>query len=241
MKRIIAAIFFLTILAAIFPSFTYASPGLIKPDSKLYFLQSWGETLRLFLTFSKEEKINYLLKLTDRRVSEMADIPTSQIGNRYEEHFRELNQLANQGTAAKIRETSLYQQKVLAQVYIQVPEKAKEAIINAQENSSKHVAQIIERNEGAKQAEAYIQRVERIQQMEKLGQAEKVEPVQMEGSPNADPSQNVPRELKENKGLLPGQNLQPLNPALEGQGGAAGEGRMEPAAPAGMNAPAGQN
>ncbi len=246
MKKIAIIIFLLVCLMNIFPSSAYASEGLVKPDSKLYFLQTFGESVRLFFTFSKEQKIDYLLQLTERRVEEIGDTPSPAVTGRYEEHFQKLNELSGQAqnreqAAERIREASLRQQEVLGRVYNQVPEPAKEAIINAQENSSKHVERTIEAVEGPKKAQEYIKRVERIQQLEKLGQLERLEPVPMEGSPNADPSQSTPRELKENKGLLPGQELKQTNPGLNEQGGGDGGNRMEPAAPIEMNAPAGQN
>ncbi len=198
------------------------------------------------MTFSKEQKIDYLLQLTERRIEEIGNSPSPVVTSRYEEHFQKLNELSGQAqnreqAAERIREASLRQQEVLGRVYNQVPEPAKEAIINAQENSSKHVERTIGAVEGSKKAQEYIKRVERIQQLEKLGQLERLEPAPMEGSPNADPSQSTPRELKENKGLLPGQELKQTNPGLNEQEGGGGGGRMEPAAPIEMNAPAGQN
>lgn len=246
LKRLFVLCLALFLPLNFFPSPVSASEGLIKPDSKFYFLQSWGESLKLFFTRSSKQKFNYLLELADRRVGEMEDTPSLQVANRYEEHFRKLTELSNQmegkdETVDKIKEANLRQQEVLVKVFSQVPENAKDAIINAQENSSKHVAQAVEQVEGSQKAKEYLQQVERLQQVEKMGQVEQLELAPMEGDPSQDPSQSTPRGLKDNKGLLPGQKLKPLNPARSQQGNNGGNGRMVPAKPVEMNAPVGQN
>lgn len=230
----------LSFLIGVFPPSALASAGLIKPSSKFYFLQTWQENIRLSLNFSKEKKLDYLLTLTEKRVEEMEGAPTPAVTRLYEKHYQSLDKLANQMenkevVAERIRENSLRQQATLAKVYVQVSEPAKEAIIKAQENSSKHVAQTIERVGGVPKAEEYVQQVAVIQQLEKLGQLEQVERVLQEDSPNADPATATPRELKGTNSLLPGQGLNPTN---QGQDGGQG---MEPAGQVEMNAPAGQN
>ncbi len=75
-------------------------------------------------------------------------------------------------------------------------------------------------------------------QLEKAGQIERLEQAPMEGAPNQNPAESVPKELKGTNPLLPGQNLNIQNQGLEDQ---EGGNKMEPAAPIEMNAPAGQN
>ena len=244
MKRI-AAILILISLVTIFPSFTYASDNLIKPNSPFYFLQTWGEEIKLFFTFPKEEKLNYLLELTEKRIEEVKITPSTNTFSRYENHFRQLDELAIQvenkdQAVEKIKTTSLHQQEVLAQVYLQTPDQAKKAIIDVQENSSKHVARTIEAVEGNKKAQEYIVQVARIQQAERMGQTEQVELSPMEGSPNTDPGQFTPQEIKETHQLKEGQPLNPLNPVLENSENEGGN-IMEPAAPVQINQPVGQN
>ncbi len=240
-KVIVTLILFFLILV---PSQIYASGGLIKPDSRFYFLQTWREQIKLLFTFSKEQKVDYLLELTERRAKEMADNPSPTVGNRYEDHYQQLNELTSklqnkQQISERIRETSLNQQQVLAEVYSQVPEPVKDAIINAQENSSKHVVRTIEAVEGSQKAQQYMAQVAQIQQMEKAGQVEQLEKALMENNPNSDPTQNTPKELKGINPIKEGQSLNPLNPAQDVGGG--GGNRMEPAQPVQINQPAGQN
>ncbi len=224
---------------AIVPPDIYASGGLIKPSSKFYLLQTLKENIQLSLSFSKEQKLNYLLSLTDKRVEEMESNPTPSVVRLYEKHYQYLDKLALQmenkeRVAERIEENSLRQQMVLAKVYNQVPESAKGAIINAQENSSKHVARTVGVIEGQQKAQEYVQQVAMIQQAEKMGQ---VEQLPMEGSPNANPSEVTPKELKGANPLMPGQNLNIQNPSLEGQEGGS---KMEQETPAEIQAPAGQ-
>ncbi len=231
-KIILIVLIFLVFLS---PRPIFASEGLIKPSSPLYFLQTWGETIRLYFTQSADQKLNYLLELSDRRVSEMEDAPTPLVANRYEDHFRELNELSDQveGKAQAVEEikaANLRQQEVLAKVYSQVPENAKNAIINAQENSSKHVAQTIERVEGQGKAQEYTQAVAQIQQAERMGQ---VEQVPMEGSPNANPGDFTPNALR---GINQQNQLNPVNSGSENAGGGGG-GQMQPVQPIQMNQP----
>ena len=176
-------------------------------------------------------------------MGEMKDVPSSQVANRYEEHFRQLSELSNRvegkGQAVeKIKEASLRQQEVLAKVYNQVPENAKDAIISAQENSSEHVAQTIERVEGSQKAQEYIQQVAIIQRVERMGQIEQLEQTPMEGSPNDNPSESTSKELKGANPLQPEQNLNIQNQGLSGQEGGS---KMEPAVPVEMNQPVENN
>jgi hypothetical protein len=239
MRRI--AIIFLTIILLSVSSSAYASFGLFKPSSKLYFLQPKLESLRLFFSFSKEAKLNYLFKLTERRIDEMDVRPSEEIANRYTEHFKQMERIAEgienknqEEVAERIREASLRQQEVLAKVYNQVPEQAKEAILNAQEASSKHVEKTIERVEGAEEAEAYAAEAARIQQIGQLGQLEKLERIQqtpMEASPQTNPSQSIPQKLEPARELNREQELKPLNPVFEGQeGNGEGQGQAGQAA-----------
>jgi hypothetical protein len=80
--------------------------------SPFYFLQMLGEDARLFFTFSKEQKVDYLLDLTQKRVDEMTDNPSSEVGNRYTKHFQDLEGLSGQvsdksAVVQRIEEASL--------------------------------------------------------------------------------------------------------------------------------------
>lgn len=243
-RKVTLSLLLLICLVGILSKQVFASSDLLKPNSRFYFLQTWKENIVLSLKLSKESKFEYLLTLTEKRVEDMEEFSNPAITRLYEKHYQYLDRLAAQmenkeEVTAKIRENSLHQQIALAKVYTQVSEPAKEAILNAQENSADQVARTIERVEGAQNAQEYIQKVALIQQME---QADQVEQILQESSPHADPAQSTPQSLRENRETLPGKELNPINPNLEEQeGGSDGGGKMETVVPAQMNQPTGRN
>lgn len=207
----------------IFPDVTRASAGLIPPTSKLYFLQTLGESVKLYFTRGPQQKFDYLLGLTERRVDEAKLSADSQVLSRYQSQMNEAATLAadlpGRDTAVqRITDASLRQQAVLAQVYMRVPDEAKGAILGAQTESSKHVANTIQAVGGLKRAEDYNKKVQVILRAEQIGQ---VEQVQMEGPPNGNPSDKNINPINDGRGL---NQLNPIND----QNGGAG---IQPAAP----------
>ncbi len=242
---ILFAVIFVFILM---PQTVYSSEGLIKPASRFYFLQSWGESARLLLAFSNEKKTDYLVELTDRRVNEIKDAPLEKVADRYQDHYRKLDELSAEAkdkeqVAEKIKKLNLRQQEVLADVYARVPESAKDAILNAQENSSKHVAKTVEAIEGKEKAQEYIAQVAQIKQEAQIKRMERLEQAPMEGAPAPNPSETAPKDLKGANPIMEGKELNPLNPLMEGrsEGGAQGQGQAEPVPPAPMAPPAPKN
>lgn len=225
--RKISVLFLLVLTAVVlFPSKIFASQDLIPPGSPLYFLQTLGENAKLYFTFSRNHKIEYLLTLTQKRVNEMAADPSTQIADRYAKHFQDLEALSSQVTdktavSVRIKDTSLKQQTVLAGVYVKVLDAGKGAILGAQTASSEHVANTVLAVEGEKAADDYNKAVQAIQKAEMSGQ---IEQVPMEGEPNANPSEENINAIKS------GQGINPLNPTNDTGGGAG----MQPAAPVPM-------
>lgn len=242
MKRIIVFLILITFILPLASHQTHASESVIKPPSRFYFLQTWGEEIRLFFTRSPEKKIAYLTELTARRVEEMQEAPSPSIVNRYENHYRELGRLANEVenkdlASDKIKEASLTQQQALAEVYQQAPEPAQDAILKAQEHSSQHVAKTIEAIEGPEEAKEFTEQVAQIQQSAQAGQVERVP---MESGPNADPAESSPKELKGANPLQEGQPLNQIN-TTDDTAKNGGRNRSEPVAPIQKESPAGQN
>ena len=212
MKKIITVFLLIFLLGLSSPA--YAALGFFKPTSKLYFLQPALESVKLFFTFSKEAKTDYLLQLTDRRTDEMALEQSTSTVNRYQANFAKLEKLAttvkdSERVVEKIKEASLRQQEVLAKVYSQVPVSAQAAIMNAQENSAKHVEKMIESAQNGVKAKEYRDQTNQIRQIERLGQQNKIDRVLLEGTPQAIPEGGIPRELNA------GQELKTLNPVGE--------------------------
>ncbi len=214
-----------------YPATAYASTGLIKPDSPVYFLQNWGESIRYFFTFGNDNKINYLIELSDRRIDEIKSINDQALIDKliakYEDNYSTMEKLADQvddkvAVSQKIQDLSTRQQEVLAEVYQKVPEAAKAGVANAQENSAKHVASTIEKIEGTAKADKYNQKVQAIQ---RAGRAAKMQVAPMEsGSPAEDPSQTT------HKSLNGAKSLNRLNDTNNTNGN--GSGQAQPVAPA---------
>ncbi|MGD0522951.1 MAG: DUF5667 domain-containing protein [Candidatus Microgenomates bacterium] len=226
MKKVVTGIVFLFLFVIVFPKSVFASQGLIPPTSGLYFLQMWGENVKLAFTFSKDQKVSYLLSLTQRRVDEMAISPSFQISDRYTAHFQDLENLAPQVSdkdqvVEKIKDASLNQQSELAVVYLKVSANAKPAVLGAQTSSSEHVANTIQAVDGQKSADNYTAQVQTIQKAEQVG---KIEQVQMESGPNSSPSENNINQINN------GQGLNQLNP-INNPNGSAGGDQMQPTAP----------
>jgi hypothetical protein len=240
---IITIILLLLVVTVLGAPLAFASDfgeGIISPDSPLNSIQNFGEEERLILTFNKESKVDYLLKLSDRRVKELQDEPNRDVTKRYQQHFVKLQELAGQidnkeVVADKIREMNLAQQQTLANVYQKVPQSAQAGILTAQQNSAKSVAAVIEKVEGQDAAKEFMAQAQQIQQVQIQ---QKIQPVQMlpqEGDgPAADPNQTQYKELNPLRPEMPSKDLDQLRPEME-TGGDQGENRpVAPVVPAPM-------
>lgn len=237
MKTIIVVSLAVILLMGVMVVPAYASPGFINPNSRMYFIQPISESIRMFFTFSKQAKMDYLLELADRRTEEMNIAPSSKIVRGYTEHFAQLEKMVEEipemnknQVVEKIKEASLRQQEILAKVYSQVPQQTQEAIINAQENSSKHVENIIEAVGGTQSTKDYKQQVAQIQQIE---QAEQIEQASKENGPSDNPGEFTPRELN---GINQPRQLNSIDASSTNENG-GGSGQMQPAQPIQMNQP----
>ena len=228
MKKI--TIVFLMVFLLGLSSPVYAALGFFKPSSKLYFLQPVLESARLFFTFSKEEKTDYLLQLTERRVEEMTQKQSTTTVDRYQLNFAKLEKLVTEvknpeQVVEKIKEVSLRQQEVLAKVYNQVPEEAQAAIINAQENSAKHVERMIESAQTSVKAKEYKDQTVQIRQMERVKNQNRIERVLLEGDSQINPAESVSGELNSER------ELKSLDSILKGEGQSGNSATMAPAVP----------
>lgn len=242
MKKI-KFVLILVLLVFVFAAQAEAA-GLIKATSRFYFLQSWGESIRLFFTFSPEAKLNYAIDLADRRAEEInsSASDSAAVAKLSEKYIADINQAEKISTqvedktqaAEKIKEANLNQQQVLAEAYQKAPEEVLAVITDAQENSLNQVEKVISETQGPEAAQQYVQQVTQIQQVQRL---ERAELMPMESNPNAEPSQNAPNELYE---IKEGQNLNPINPIQEGtDGNTEGQGgTIKPVEPVQMQQPA---
>ena len=203
----------LIILNICLPAQAFAA---INPKSNFYFLQSWGEIIRLFFTFSKEGKIDYLIQLTDRRAEEISnnalDLDKEEmekIIERYQDHFIEIKNISSEEIenknqiSQKVRRTNINQQQLLASAYQTIPEEKEELIVNAQKSSSENVFQVVKQIEGENAAENFLEQVQQIQQAQIV---QKIEMAPMEGG-----------ALQAGEGGGGSKPSNPLNPLQEGK------------------------
>ncbi len=115
-------------------------PGML-PDSPFYFLKSWSETIGTLLTFSDIAKAERFVNLSEKRLAEAnALVAKSKPEIAEKAVLRYQDQLGAALTKvaeakAKVAESTLKHQAVLADVYEKVPEQAKSAIKHAIEAS----------------------------------------------------------------------------------------------------------
>lgn len=245
MKKYMAILLLVFFVGIALPQKSQAFGDFIEPTSVLYFMQEWKESLGLFFSFSQESKLNYHLRLSEKRASELRDFGKNDaqiaqmLANKYQNNYRQMEKIAAQmenknQVAEKIKNGSVAQQETLARVYGQVPEQAKAAILNAQENSSKNVSAVLEKV-SSEDAMEYVQKIQQIQQTQKTEMMQKTPMVEKEaGNENGNPDGNGPKSLNEandTNEIKQGKDLNQTN-GSNGSGGAAGRDSQEKNQPA---------
>ncbi|MFA5078953.1 MAG: DUF5667 domain-containing protein, partial [Dehalococcoidia bacterium] len=143
-----------------------ATTPAILPDSGLNFLNSWGRNIQLAFAGSDAEKARLMLKYSGEDALALKAMYTAgkyDAGARQSEQYalqmentvQAVEQVrASQGEeasaelVAKLEQNYLRQQEVLLSVMEKAPEAAQSGLLNAIENSNKHVATTILAHEG---------------------------------------------------------------------------------------------
>jgi len=132
----------------------------LLPDSPFYFLKTWWEEIQLFFTFDNVKKAEQQTKLATKRVveakklvekgkTEKAQKHLEKFQARIQKAVEKMEKAKNQGKnveelVEKLKANNIGQQEVLTEVYEKVPDKAKESILKAMENSTKGLENAIE-------------------------------------------------------------------------------------------------
>jgi len=156
-------------------------PGLL-PDSPFYFVKSWSEGIGTFFTFGDVAKAERFLNLSEKRLAEADALvakgkPEAAEGaiGRYQEHLgRALTKAEEAKTKgfdtdevlAKVAETTLKHQAVLADVYEKVPTQAKSAIERAMQASMRGHEEALRAVSGQKREEVMEQAGQKRQEIE---------------------------------------------------------------------------
>jgi len=164
-------------------------PGIL-PDSGFYFMKKWGRSLQLMFAGSDAEKAKLMLKYSNEdalALQQMYQMAKYNAGSRFAEQYA--SQLENtvqtieqvrtgQGENAseelvgKLEQNYLKQQEVLLSVLEEAPEAAQSGLLNAIENSNKHVAAMIMAQKGERALQQYQENVN--QQTQNMGEETKI-------------------------------------------------------------------
>jgi hypothetical protein len=165
------------------------NPGIL-PDSGFYFMKSWGRNLQLMFAGTDTEKARLMLKYTNEdalALQKMYQMGKYDVGARQAEQYalqlqntvQIMEQVrARQGQNASadlvntLEQNYLKQQEVLLSVIEKTPEAAQNGLLNAIENSNKHVAAMVMAQNGEQALQQYQEQVN--QQTNNMGQATKI-------------------------------------------------------------------
>jgi len=143
-----------------------ATTPAILPDSGLNFLNGWGRNIQLAFAGSEAEKAKLMLKYAGEDALALKAMyaagkydagakQTEQYALQLQNTVQAVEQVrASQGEqasaelTAKLEQNYLKQQEVLLSVLEKAPESAQSGLLNAIENSNKHVATVILAHEG---------------------------------------------------------------------------------------------
>ncbi len=164
-------------------------PGLL-PDSGFYFMKSWGRNIQLMFAGSDTEKARLMLKYTNEdalALKKMYETGKYEAGSRHAEQYalqlqntvQSVEQVrtkqggnASEELVNKLQNNYLEQQEVLLNVLEKAPEAAQNGLLNALENSNKHVAAMIMAQQGDLALQQYQEQVN--QQTKNMGQETKI-------------------------------------------------------------------
>jgi len=123
------------------------NPG-ITPDSPFYFLDSWGESIRMFFAFSDEakaqkhiahaeEKLAEAKKMAEEGKTDAEEVAEKKYEKDIDDATTEAKLTGKENALQRIQEATTRHQAVMEKVLSQVPEQAKPSIQKAMEKSSK--------------------------------------------------------------------------------------------------------
>lgn len=165
------------------------NPGIL-PDSGFYFMKSWGRNLQLMFAGSDTERARLMLKYTNEdalALKEMYKAGKYDVGAKHAEQYAlqlqntvqtmeqvrtRQGEIASEELVDKLEHNYLRQQEVLLSVLEKAPEAAKNGLLNAIENSNKHVAAMIMAQNGQLALQQYQEQVN--QQIKNVGQETKI-------------------------------------------------------------------
>jgi len=218
----------------------------ILPDSNFYFFKVLGRNLQLWLG-DDLHKADLALQFANEDaavVNELAQKNKFQLAVQHSEQFQEQLQLAiqymerareqNQDIrimVMQMEQNHLRQQLMLASALEKAPEAAKEGLLNAIENSSKHVGDAIGEMEGEEALNRFEEQLN--QQVSNLGEDTKLRIRERLKASHGKPSQVISGETEDTPGATAesgqGQSTHQATPQGTGStnGGTQGQGYQQ--------------
>jgi hypothetical protein len=164
-------------------------PGIL-PDSGFYFMKSWGRNMQVMFAGSDTERARLMLRYTNEdalALEKMYEQDKYEVGAKHAEQYalqlqdtvQTMEQVrTRQGEAAseelvdKLEHNYLRQQELLLSVLEKAPDAAQNGILNAIENSNKHVGAMVMAQQGQAELQQYQQQVN--QQTNNMGEEIKI-------------------------------------------------------------------
>src|SRR4030042_5503607 len=176
-------------------------PGAL-PDSGFYFMKNWGRSLQLMFASSDAERAELQLRYANEDVlaiKKLCDAGKCEIAARHAEQYElqlqnairnteqaRLQQGAKtaEGLVSKLEHNYRRQPEVLASVLEQPPESAQNGLLNAIENSNRHIENMVLAQQGQAALEQYQHEV--TQQTNNMGERTRLK---IQQRPQASPGQ----------------------------------------------------
>ena len=130
----------------------------IGPDSPFYFLDSWGEAIRLALTFDGEKKAELRLKYAEEKLAELLELDPEEVEKleiaikRYENHIfaaqqglKNLDKEKKEKLAERLADRADHHQDVLDRIHDRAADKAKDRVEKARDKAEKHRQDALDR------------------------------------------------------------------------------------------------
>jgi hypothetical protein len=222
-------------------------PGIL-PDSGFYFMKNWSRSLQLMFAASNAERAELNIRYANEDVlalKKLCDIGKCDIAARFTEQYELQLQNAIQNVeqarlqqgdqtavslTSKLEQNYLRQQEVLAGVLEQAPQSAQEGILNAIENSNRHMEKLILEQQGEAALEQYQEQV--TQQTNNMGEGTSLKIQQrLEASHGqSNKPSTVPDDSQQVSDNVTGSQQQAGQENVPGQGGqqSSGQGPNKP-------------
>lgn len=151
-------------------------PGIL-PDSRLYFIKSWGRSLQLMFAGSDTERARLMLRYSNvdaLALNKVYEMGKYDVGTKHAEQYAlqientvqvmekvrgKRGEKVSEELVNQLEQNYLRQQEVLLSALEKIPEPAQYGLLNVIENSNKHVGTMIMAQRGQTALQQYQERI----------------------------------------------------------------------------------